>query len=147
MTFADLCDGFFTEEKSSTSPQNNPQYAYRYKRRNLCLFEDYLKFMGLKAIKRGNGPDGSETVLSIGSDADALLPNTMLEDRARLGMYYGAKDIIPGEEQVGKSTPNMHQEESREDGTQQQEEDGFDTTVRDTLFEVASSNFKRYIYV
>ena len=149
--FEELRKSFGTDEESATSPQNNPQYAYRYKRRNICTFEDYLKFMNFVPKKKGDGPEGSETILSIGCDVEAAIPNTMLEDRARLGMYYGARDIIPNEEQVGTKP------EEKKEGTQvsaAENTDGkedilakFDTSVRDTLLDVASKDFKRYIYV
>ena len=135
---------------SATSPQNNPQYAYRYKRRNICTFEDYLRFMNFVPKKKGDGPEGSETILSIGCDVKAALPNTMLEDRARLGRYYGAggaRDIIPSNEQVGKKPEEKKEAPAEQKNSEEDILAKFDTSVRDTLFDVASKDFKRYIYV
>lgn len=149
--FSELKASFGESEESATSPQNNPQYAYRYKRRNVCTFEDYLRFMGFAPKKTGEGPEGSDTILAIGCNLDekqVSVPNVMLEDRARLGMYYGAKDIVPPAEQVGTNAP-LNDGAKLYQGDEKTEDilAGFDTSVRDTLYDIATTDFKRYIYV
>lgn len=152
ITFSDLNDKSLGTE-SSTDPNNNPREAYTAKRRNVCTFDRYLKFMQLKA-GLNDGPEGPNTPVMLYGD--------FLEKRRPLDVYQTEIIFDPVMPEKEQTTPGKKETQtgSQQTASQKAEAKGKEEEekkaklvkvkkqmdVRDLLYLIAKREFSKFVY-
>lgn len=152
MTFSDLNEKSLSTE-SSTDPNNNPREAYAAKRRNICTFDRYLKFMRLKA-GLGDGPEGPNTPIMLYGD--------FLEKRRPLDVYQTEiifdpvmpekEQNIPEKKEEKKQSPQTPSQKAEEKGKEEEQKKAKlvkvkkQMDVRDLLYLIAKREFSKFVY-
>lgn len=141
--FSTLNDNSLGKE-SPKDPNNNPREAYMAKRRNVCTFDRYLKFMKLTA-GLGNGPEGPNTPI--------LLYGDFLEKRRPLDVYQTELIFDPAIPEKEEMMPDSAEASANEpDEKKEEEKKGKLVRVkkemdpRDLLYLIAKREFSRMIY-
>lgn len=143
MPFSDLVEKA-TGAESPKDPNNNPREAYMAKRRNVCTFDRYLKFMDFTA-GIGDGPEGPNTPI--------LLYGDFLENRRPLDVYQTEIIFDPVMPEKEKMMPEQSESPTQTSGEKSEEEKqgtlvrvkkGMDP--RDMLYLIAKREFSRMIY-
>lgn len=153
ISWSDLAEKAAGSE-SAQDPNNNPREAYKAKRRNICTFDRYLKFMNLGEPGLGEGPEGPDTPL--------YLYGKYLEDRRPLAIYQTEVVYDPVMPEKEQNIPEKTSEkpEGQKPSSQQAEEKGKKEEdqkgklvrvkqtmdVRDLLISIAKREFSRRIY-
>lgn len=140
-----------TGSESAQDPNNNPREAYRAKRRNICTFDNYLKFMKLTPAFQP-GPEGPNTPV--------LLKGKYLEDRRPLDIYQKEilfKAVVPEKEQnipegEKPEAPKSPSTQAEEKGKAQEEKKEKEIRlikemdVCSLLFSIAKREFSKIVY-
>lgn len=143
MPFSDLVKKA-TGAESPKDPNNNPKEAYMAKRRNVCTFDRYLKFMDFTA-GIGDGPEGPNTPI--------LLYGDFLEKRRPLDVHPTEIIFDPMMSEKEKMIPE--QSESPAQASEEKPEEGKQGPLvrvkkgmdpRDMLYLIAKREFSRMIY-
>lgn len=153
MTFSDLNDKALGTE-SSSDPNNNPREAYNAKRRNICTFDRYRKFMRIPDPGLGVGPEGPNTPLYLYGD--------FLEKRRPLDVYQSEVVFDPLMPEKEQNIPDKKEEEetASQTSSQKAEEKAKEEErkkaklvkvkkqmdVRDLLMQIAKREFSKFVY-
>lgn len=146
VTFNELNQLYTAKSEDGVSPQNNIAKAYQYQRRNIITFDQYCTFHDLFP-EYGIGPDGNDTPIGLVSvPVERTWDNLsafLTVDRHPLGEFSGIAnyDMAGLLNAVGseKATAPGIEPESIALAP-------IDESLRNTLKEVASREFSRYIY-